>query len=91
MAGQTPRVLIVDDERRMCRSLEILFQQEGPYETVTAHDYYEATERLRGPVDVVLTDLTMPGKNGMELLHFVKAERPEIPVILMTAKGSEAL
>ncbi|MFH1262159.1 MAG: sigma-54 dependent transcriptional regulator [Pseudomonadota bacterium] len=84
-SGVRPTVLIVDDERRMCRSLEILLREEGPYNTVIATDYYEALEKLKGSVDLVLTDLTMPGKDGIELLRAVKKERPEIPVILMTA------
>jgi DNA-binding NtrC family response regulator len=75
----------VDDEKRLCRSLEILLREEGPFNVAIASDYYSALEKLREPVDLVLTDLTMPGKSGLDLLRAVKAERPAMPVVLMTA------
>lgn len=90
MRAVRPTILIVDDERRMCRSLEILFREEGPFDTLIATDYYEALEKLKEPVDLVLTDLTMPGKDGIELLRAVKKERPSVPVILMTAYSTVA-
>ncbi len=80
-----PTILIVDDEKRLCRSLEILLREEGPYQTQIATDYYEAIERLKEPIDLVLTDLTMPGKGGLDLLRAIRDERPNLPVILMTA------
>jgi len=85
MSETRPTVLIVDDERRMCRSIEILLREEGPYNTLIANDYYAALEKLKEPVDLVLTDLTMPGKSGIEVLRAVRQERPGVPVILMTA------
>lgn len=85
MVSVRPTVLIVDDERRMCRSLEILLREEGPYNTLIATDYYEALEKFETSVDLVLTDLTMPGKDGIEVLRAVKKEKPSVPVILMTA------
>ncbi|HLG18889.1 MAG TPA: sigma-54 dependent transcriptional regulator [Bdellovibrionota bacterium] len=85
MGAVKPTILIVDDERRMCRSIEILLREQGPFETQIATDYYGAIEKLKEPVDLVLTDLTMPGKDGLELLRVIKHDRPELPVILMTA------
>lgn len=82
---QKPTILIVDDERRICRSIEILLREEGPFNTLTATDYYQAIERLKEPVDLVLTDLTMPGIDGLDLLRSIKQEQPQLPVILMTA------
>ncbi len=85
MTSVQPRILIVDDERKMCRSIEILLREEGSFETLIATDYYEAIQKLKQPVDLVLSDLTMPGKDGIELLKAVKGEHPDLPVILMTA------
>ncbi|MCB0308147.1 MAG: sigma-54-dependent Fis family transcriptional regulator [Bdellovibrionales bacterium] len=80
-----PMILVVDDEKRICRSLEILLSEEGQYRVKTATDYYAALDSLKGPVDLVVTDLTMPGKSGLELLCAIKKEKPDLPVILMTA------
>jgi len=78
------RIMIVDDEARMRRSLEILLTEEG-YEVVTASSYYEALSRLDEYVDLVVTDLTMPGKSGLELLKELKQKFPETQVIMITA------
>ena len=85
MASIQPTILIVDDERRLGRSLEILFREEGPFNTLVATDYYQALELLKHPVDLVLTDLTMPGKSGIDLLKDIVENHSSIPVILMTA------
>ncbi len=81
---QKHRVMIVDDEVRMQRSLEILLSMEG-YQVLTASNFYEALSKLDEYVDLVITDLTMPGKDGIELLKEIKSKYPEIQVIMITA------
>jgi DNA-binding NtrC family response regulator len=82
------RILVVDDEASMRRMLEILFQQEG-FETDCASSAEEALEALsRGTFDLVLSDIRMPGLDGMELLRRLKAEESQADVILMTAYAS---
>ncbi len=81
-------LLLVDDERANLDSLERIFSREG-YRTLLADDAKAALELLRKePVDVVLTDLMMPGMSGAELLRATRAVAPEAVVVLMTAFGT---
>jgi len=87
-----PAVLVVDDspvDRHRAGGL----LEKHPYLTVTyAGSGPEALASLeRQPADVVLTDLRMQGMNGLELVEAVKARWPSLPVILMTAFGSEEI
>ncbi len=78
-------VLIVDDERNYLFVLEDLLTDEG-YHVLTASSGNEAVEILSNQkVDAVLSDIKMPGMNGIELLERVMANDPGLPVILMTA------
>src|SRR6478752_2018920 len=86
----TPRgtLLVVDDEPPNLDSLERIFAREG-YRVLLAASGALALEQLRRePVDVVLTDLMMPGMSGQELLKAVRAVAPEAEVVLMTAYGT---
>ncbi|MFH1223402.1 MAG: sigma-54 dependent transcriptional regulator [Pseudomonadota bacterium] len=80
------RILIVDDEKNMCRSLEILLEGEKNYKVSSVNSAQEALNVLeRTDIDLVITDLTMPGMNGMELLKIIKEKFSGIQVIIMTA------
>lgn len=79
------RILVVDDERSMQEFLEICFRREG-YDVATAGDVDTALSLLGADdYDVVLSDLQMPGRTGIELLHAVRETSPETAVILITA------
>ncbi|OQX23286.1 MAG: DNA-binding response regulator [Desulfobacteraceae bacterium IS3] len=81
-------VLIVDDEKNYPLILAAVLEEEG-FETMTANSGHEAIEILKNSdVDLVLTDMKMPGMDGIELLENVKAKDPELPVIMMTAYGT---
>ena len=81
-------LLVVDDEQSNLDSLERIFSREG-YQVLLAPGGEKALELLRRePVDVVLTDLTMPGMSGQELLRAVRAVAPEAEVVLVTAYGT---
>ncbi len=82
------RVLIVDDEQSMCELIEADMRMRGF--TVAWHTSGEdALETLASSDwDVVLTDLRMPGLDGIELCTRIVANRPDIPVVVMTAFGS---
>jgi len=82
-----PRILIVDDEARMQRLFEINL---GPkYEVMTAGDGNQALEVVKsGDVTLLVTDLKMPGMNGMTLLQEVHRVYPDLPVVIMTAYGT---
>src|SRR5580698_5132285 len=81
-------VLVVDDERSNVESLEKIFLREG-MRVFTAFDAKRALELVRTHrIDVVLTDLMMPGTTGLELLPAIKQVAPDVEVVLMTAYGS---
>ncbi len=84
MSG-APRVLVVDDERGMRDFLEIFFRREG-MDVSTAASVAEARAALEADeYDLVMTDVQMPGGNGLELLRSVKEASPETIVIVVTA------
>src|SRR3982751_302004 len=82
------RILVVDDEEHLRRVTQLKLQQAG-YDASTAGDGAEALRLLAThPQDLVLTDLKMPGMSGIELLQKVRAEYPEIIVVMVTAYGT---
>jgi len=81
-------LLIADDDPGLRESLERTLTREG-YRVVLASDGHAALERLQGGgIDLVLTDLKMPGLTGIEILRAAKAIAPEVDVILLTAFGT---
>jgi EAL domain-containing protein (putative c-di-GMP-specific phosphodiesterase class I) len=83
--GGKPRVLIVDDEQAILRAYSRVLASHG-YVVTTAASAEVALESLAAePVDVVISDLTMPGMTGLEFLREVRQNDPDLPVILMTA------
>ena len=81
-------LLVVDDEAPNREALERIFTREG-WNVRAAEDGRAALDTLRdGGVDVVLTDLKMPGLGGMELLRAARQVAPEVPVVLVTAYGT---
>ena len=81
------RVLVVDNEPGMLVALKGLLETRGD-EAVLAHDAAEALSSLDG-VDLVISDYAMPGMNGLELLRTVRERHAALPVVLLTAHGSE--
>lgn len=80
-------ILAVDDEPSMLRLLEISLKQAG-YQPVLASNGYEALELLRkGGIDLVISDLHMPIKDGLQLLAAMQQENLEVPAIIVTAQG----
>ena len=83
-----PRILIVDDEKKMRRILQIILKDQG-YKIDLAQDGNEAWQHFqRTSYDLVITDLKMPGKDGMELLGLINKKNSDVPVIVITAYGS---
>jgi len=86
--SDTAKLLVADDDPGLRESLERTLTREG-YRVVVASDGRAALERLQGGgIDLVLTDVKMPGLSGIELLHAAKAIAPDIDVILLTAFGT---
>ncbi len=84
-----PRILIVDDETRMCRSLQILLLGEGKYDVSYALSGDQALKYIGGnELDLMVVDLSMPGMTGLELLKRIKYTHPDMPIVIMTAYSS---
>jgi len=83
------KILVVDDEDAMRFALSEIMEENG-LEVVCAASAGEALRHVDG-VDVVVTDFAMPGKTGLELLDEVRAIDPSLPVIMVTAHGSERI
>src|ERR1017187_8488730 len=83
-----PILLIVEDEAKMRRLLELNLAEEG-YTVLTAADAEAGLNILRQEkIDLVVTDLKLPGMNGLEFLQVVKRTHATLPVVVMTAFGT---
>ena len=81
-------ILIVDDEKNYPKILGEVIKEEG-FIPLTASSSLEALDIMKAQsVDLVLTDVMMPGIDGIELLKQIKEMSPDMPVIVMTAHGS---
>jgi CheY-like chemotaxis protein len=86
-------VLVVDDERPV-RELAARMLQEAGYETIEAVDGHDAWRQLRQAgtkVDAIVCDVVMPIMTGTELLARIQADRPELPVVLMSGYSADHL
>jgi two-component system response regulator AtoC len=83
---QPAKILVADDEQNLRRVLAAMLRRDG-HEVVQAASGLEAIERL-AEVDIVITDLRMPGADGMEVLRTATKNHPHVPVIMITAYGS---
>ncbi len=82
------RIVVIDDEVNAAKALETLLKEDG-YEVGCAHDARAGLALVEQiDADIVLTDLRMPGMDGLELLARLKQSRPHTLVILMTAYGT---
>ncbi|NNJ25444.1 response regulator [Alienimonas chondri] len=87
-----PLILIVDDNPLERAHAKHLLEKAGEWRTVEAEDGAAALRSLaEEPVDLILTDLKMPGMNGLELIDAVQERWEALPTVLMTAEGSEEI
>lgn len=85
---KTPRILVVDDEKEFCEFLRILLEGKG-YVVEEAYNGIEALAKLeQEPFDLILSDVRMPGMDGLELVRRAKETRKDVVVIMMTAFAS---
>lgn len=84
----TPRILVVDDDESLRRVTQVQLEQAG-FSTQIAADGNEALAALqKTPAQLVITDLKMPGMSGLELLRRIRADYPEVVVVVITAYGT---
>src|SRR5438094_6501782 len=83
------RILIVEDEPNMVAGLRDNFEYEG-YDVIAARDGAEGLDRaLNEAPDLVVLDVMMPKMSGLDVCKQLKAKRPSLPVIMLTARGQE--
>jgi DNA-binding NtrC family response regulator len=83
-----PTILIVEDEAKMRRLLELNLGEDG-FTTLSAGDAETGLNLLReNSVDLILTDLKLPGMSGLEFLQSAKRQNAALPVVVMTAFGT---
>ncbi len=83
-------ILIIDDEKSLLDLLSVVFKKEG-YAVKSALSAAGGFEILaKEAVDLVVTDIKMPGADGMDVLRYARENLPDLPVILITAYGSIA-
>ncbi len=88
MKANQYRILVVDDERDICRALEFLLSREG-YKVISAYSGQEAIKKIESEdFDLVLTDLKMEGIDGIQVLERSLSMNPNLIVIIMTAFAS---
>src|SRR6478672_1030697 len=81
-------VLVVDDDPAVGSVLEGLIEQAGAEASISPNAKAALAALELGDFDCVITDLNMPGMNGMELVSHLNRAWPELPVIVLTAHGS---
>jgi two-component system response regulator HydG len=83
------RILVVDDDRRIARTLKDILIISG-YSAEEAFSAGDAMEIImKSPPDCVITDIRMPGMDGVDLFGLIHARQPDLPVIFMTAYASD--
>lgn len=81
------RLLVVDDDIQMLAALEAALRRKG-HVVETASNGLEAVAKLDAPFQAVITDLKMPGMDGIELLGHIRRTIPEMPVVMLSAFGT---
>jgi DNA-binding NtrC family response regulator len=85
---QNFNILVVDDEKNILKIVSTTLKKEG-YGVETAQSSEEAIEKFgRGAFHLVITDLKLPGKTGIELMEYIKSRDADMPVVVVTAFGS---
>ncbi|MDC9588580.1 MULTISPECIES: envelope stress response regulator transcription factor CpxR [Xenorhabdus] len=82
------KILLVDDDRELTSLLKELLEMEG-FNIVIAHNGEQALQCIDSSIDLLLLDIMMPRKNGIETLKELRSQRHKIPVIMLTARGSD--
>jgi len=84
----TPQILVVDDEEIICQQLQRLYGYSG-YAVQTADSAEAALQRLeKKDIDLVVTDVRLPGMSGVDLTMEIKKSYPDVPVIVMTGHAA---
>jgi two-component system, OmpR family, response regulator len=83
------RILIAEDERGIAEFLARALESEGFSVTVADDGETAQAQALSGDYELLLLDVMLPGRGGLEILASIRRERPELPVIMLTALGQK--
>jgi two-component system nitrogen regulation response regulator NtrX len=90
MPNRNFRILIVDDERKICQILAEILETEGYY-VHAVHNGSDAMKKIQNkPWDLVLLDVKLPDADGLKMLAAIKADYPQISVVMISAYGTVA-
>ncbi len=82
------KILVIDDEKSILDLLTVVFEKEG-YAVKTSLSATRAVELMGNEdFDIIVSDIKMPRMSGMELLRYVRKNRPDIPIVMITAYGT---
>lgn len=88
-AMQTKKIFIIEDDNMTIEILKYIFSKEG-YQISISKDGLDAIERIPEEVpDLVLTDIMLPMKSGLEIIQFIKDNFTNLPVIVLSSLGEE--
>ncbi|MDP2060527.1 MAG: response regulator, partial [Flavobacteriaceae bacterium] len=82
-------ILVVEDDPNILMGLEDNLNLEGYHVLTATNGILGLKTALEKEIDLLILDIMLPGINGYEICRKVKAEKPELPVIMLTARGSE--
>lgn len=83
------RIFIIEDDNMTIQILKFLFSKEG-YEIFISKDGLDAIERIpQEAPDLVITDIMLPMKSGLEIIQFIKNSYPNTPVLALSSLGEE--
>lgn len=81
-------ILLVEDQTDLARLLRLLLERAG-HEVVLALDAQEALELFDGDIEAVISDIHMPGMDGVELARLLRLRRPGVPIVFATGSSPE--
>ena len=91
MINDKKRILIVEDDEEMRALLRDVIEEEG-HKTDSVNNGSEAFRKLvKQSFDLIITDIRMPGLTGLDILPGMRKLHPEVPIIVITAFGSEEI
>lgn len=83
------KILVIDDDEDFRKMIRILLEL-NKYNVETVEDGYKGLEKIKnGNFDLILLDVMMPGISGIDVCYAIRIKNPEIPIILLTAKGEK--
>lgn len=82
-------ILVIEDDLKILRGLEMNLKFEG-YAVLTATEGYEGLKKaIEEPVNLLVLDLMLPGLSGYDICRKVREQKPDLPIVMLTAKGQE--